>query len=191
LNKIGEDLLDHLNRLNFIFKNEVITTVCIKKFNGFSLFNENFGPFEQGKNYKLKFFIAKILINNNILKLAPNEKCDNIDVQRYAIAERDNQKLMQREYVYFLNKIKEYRFFMYKDVKDNIKPKIDLDRFNSYLSNIIDSRLLKLLRLSKAELTLEDEKRLTRTEFVLYKFINHIINTWRDFFLDAGMYSNN
>jgi len=98
---------------------------------------------------------------------------------------------MQREYVYFLNKIKEYRFFMHKDVKDNIKPKIDLDRFNSYLSNIIDSRLLKLLRLSKAELTLEDEKRLTRTEFVLYKFINHIINTWRDFFLDAGMYSNN
>ena len=191
MNKIGEDLLDHLNRLNFIFKNEEIKTVCIKKFNGFSLFNENFGPFEQGKNYKLKFFIAKILINNNILKLAPNEKCDNIDVQRYAIAERDNQKLMQREYVYFLNKIKEYRFFMHKDVKDNIKPKIDLDRFNSYLSNIIDSRLLKLLRLSKAELTLEDEKRLTRTEFVLYKFINHIINTWRDFFLDAGMYSNN
>ena len=75
------------------------------------------------------------------------------------------------------------RFFMEKDVKDGIKPMIDLDKFNSYLSNIIDNRLLKLLKLSKAELTLDDEKRLTISELTLYRLIFDLLSTWKTFFL--------
>ena len=186
MNKIDVELLDFLKRLNFIFKNQDIFTECIKNFERFSIFKEIFGPFEKGKKYRLKFFIAKILIDNNILKVASSGKCDNIDIQRYAIAEKDDQKLTKREVVHFLNKIKEYRFFLEKDVKDGNKPKIDLDRFNSYLSNVIDSRLLKLLRLSKAELTIDDERRLTKSEEVLYRFISKLINTWRNFYLEKN-----
>lgn len=191
LKKVEDDLLDFLSKLNFIFINEYIFTECIKDFDGFSIFNEAFGPFEIGKKYRLKFFIAKIFIENNILKIALNEKCNNIDVQRYAIAERDDQKLIKQENMHFLNKIKEFRFFMDKDTKEGIKPKMDLDRFNSYLSNIIDSRLLKLLRLSKTELTLDDEKRLTNSEQILYKFMFKFINTWRKFFLDTDIVNKN
>jgi len=184
LNYIKHELSDVLNRLNFIFKNEEITTLCIKDYNGISIFNEKIKPFEKNKKYRLKFFIARIFIENNILIVAPNDKCDNIDVQRYAISERDNQKLMQRDISHFLNKIREFRFFMEKDVKDGVKPMIDLDKFNSYLSNIIDNRLLKLLRLSKAKLTLDDEKRLTISELKLYRLIFDLLNTWKKFFLN-------
>ncbi len=186
MNKIDVELLDFLKRLNFIFKNQVIFTECIKNSERFSIFKEIFGPFEKSKKYRLKFFIAKILIDNNILKVASSEKCDNIDIQSYAIAEKDDQKLIKRDVVHFLNRIKEYRFFLEKDVKDSNKPKIDLDRFNSYLSNVIDSRLLKLLRLSKAELTMDDERRLTKSEVVLNRFISKLINTWRNFYLEKN-----
>ena len=71
-------------------------------------------------------------------------------------------------------------------VKTNQKPKVDLDRYNSYTSSIIDSRLLKLLRLSKAELSLDDEQRLTYSEKVLYKQLFSIIKAWRDFFLSKN-----
>ena len=91
---------------------------------------------------------------------------------------------MQRDILHFLNKIREFRFFMEKDVKDGIKPMIDLDKFNSYLSNIIDNRLLKLLRLSKAKLTLDDEKRLTISELKLYRLLFEHLNTWKRFFLN-------
>jgi hypothetical protein len=184
LNNIEHELSDVLNRLNFIFKNEEITTLCIKDYNGISIFNEKIKPFEKNKKYRLKFFIARIFIENNILTVAPNDKCDNIDVQRYAISEKDNQKLMQRDILHFLNKIREFRFFMEKDVKDGVKPMIDLDKFNSYLSNIIDNRLLKLLRLSKAKLTLDDEKRLTISELKLYRLIFDLLTTWKKFFLN-------
>ncbi|MFX1558217.1 MAG: hypothetical protein ACFFC9_13255 [Promethearchaeota archaeon] len=184
MNRIEAKLGDTLNRFNFIFKNEEIYTECIKYNEGFSILGENFGPFEKGKKYKLKLFLARPFIENNILKVAPSEKCDNTDVQRYAIAERDDQRLIQQDNKYFLNKIKEFQYFMEKKVKDRVKPMIDLDRYNSYLSDIINSRLLKLLRLTKSKLSLDDEKRLTNSEKALFDIIYDYINTWRTFYLE-------
>ena len=183
MSKIQVELYDSLNRINFIFKNAEIYTECIKNCEIFSILGEKFGPFEKGKKYRLKFFLAIPFIENNIMKIASSDKCDNIDVQRYAIIEKDSQQLVQQNDDYFLNKIKEFQFFLKKEVKDGIRPIIDLDRFNSYLSNIIDSRLLKLLRMSRSELSLVDEKKLTSSEKLLFDLFYKYIQTWRDFFL--------
>ena len=58
MNKIEADLVDILNRFNFIFKNEDIYTECIKNNESLSILGEKFGPFEKGKKYKLKLFLA-------------------------------------------------------------------------------------------------------------------------------------
>ena len=179
---IEERLANSLNRINFIFRNEKIIAECIKNFEGFSLLGESFGPFEKGKKYKLKLFSAIPFIEKDILKVAPTEKCDNIDVQRYAISERDDPKLIKRSNSYFLNKIREFKTIMENEINKKNKPVIDLDRYNSYTSNIIDSRLLKLLKLSRAELSLEDERILTNSEKLLYDYLYHLIKIWRDFF---------
>ena len=179
---IEERLANSLNRINFIFRNEKIIAECIKNYEGFSLLGESFGPFEKGKKYKLKLFSAIPFIEKDILKVAPTEKCDNIDVQRYAISERDDPKLIKRVNSYFLNKIREFKTIMENEINKKNKPVIDLDRYNSYTSNIIDSRLLKLLKLSLAELSLEDERLLTNSEKLLYDYFYNLIKIWRDFF---------
>ena len=66
---------------------------------------------------------------------------------------------------------------------DEIKPRRDLENFNSYLMNVIDNRLLKLLRLTKTELSLDAERRLTNSEQILFKRIHELVNTWRNFYL--------
>ena len=179
---IEERLYNSLSRINFVFQNEEIITECIKDFKGFSLLGESFGSFEIGKKYKLKLFCAIPFIEKGILKVALEDKCDNIDVQRYAISERDDPKLTKRTNKYFLNKIKEFKRFMENEVNNKNKPKIDLDRYNSYNANIVDSRLLKLLKLSMAELSLDDERLLTNSEKLLYNYLYYIIKTWREFF---------
>ncbi len=184
MEKIVAKLEDSLNRVNFIFKNEEITTECIDDYNRFSILGGNFGPFEKGEKYNLPFFVALSLIENNILKIAINEKCDNVDVQRYAISERDNQMLLQRDNLYFLNKIKEFKFFIEKEVEEKNKPKINSDRFTSYSTNIVDSRLLKLLKLAKSNLSVEDERRLTSSEMILFNKLSELIKGWRTFFLN-------
>ena len=163
-----------------------MNTECVRDNAGFSLFGEQFGPFEKGKNYKLKLFLAVPFIENSILKIVSSEKCDNIDVQRHAIAERDTQQLIPQDTNYFLNRIKEFRKFMEKDIIDEIKPRRDLENFNSYLMNIIDNRLLKLLRLTKTELSLDAERRLTNSEQILFKRMHELVNTWRSFYLSAN-----
>ena len=188
LELIEEGLKSSLSRLNFIFKNEIIVTEGIKDFEGFSLLGEKFGSFEQGKKYRLKLFCAEPFIEKDILKVNPTDKCDNIDVQRYAIGERDDLKLIERTNKFFLNKIKEFKRFMVSEVNKKNKPEIDLDRYNSYTYNIIDSRLLKILKLSMAELSLEDERRLTKSEKLLYNYLYSLIKIWRDFFLSYGKF---
>jgi len=184
MEKIVIKLDDSLSRVNFIFKNEEIATECINDYKHFSLLGGDFGPFEKGEKYSLPFFVALCLIENNILKIAINEKCDNVDVQRYAISERDNQMLLERKNSYFLNKIKEFKFFIEKEVEEKKKPKINLDRFTSYSTNIVDSRLLKLLKLAKSNLSLEDERKLTSSEIILFNKLSELIKSWRMFFLE-------
>lgn len=181
--EIKQDLEDLLNRVNLIFKHSEILTECVKDYNGFSLLNMKIGPFKKGKKYKIKYFLAVPLIEKNILDIAPEERCDNIVVQRYAVSERDDRKLREINDKYFLNKLKEFKSFMKKYVKEGKKPKADLDRFNSYMANIIDSRLLKLLRLTRTELSVSDERRLTNAEAILFSHISDLIHIWRKFYL--------
>jgi len=58
LEQIEIQLEDSLSRVNFIFKNEEISTESISDHNGFSILGESFGPFEKGKKYRLPYFIA-------------------------------------------------------------------------------------------------------------------------------------
>ncbi|MBY9010364.1 MAG: hypothetical protein KGD74_10915, partial [Candidatus Lokiarchaeota archaeon] len=58
------------------------------------------------------------------------------------------------------------------------------DRFTSYSTNIVDSRLLKLLKLAKSNLSVEDERRLTSSEMILFNKLSELIKGWRTFFLN-------
>ena len=104
LESIKSLLTNSLNRINFRYKNEKITAECIKSHGGLTILGESFGPFEKGKKYKLSLFSAIPFIENEILEIIQSEKCDNIDVQRFAISERDDQKLIQTDDQYFLQK---------------------------------------------------------------------------------------
>lgn len=184
LEKVEENFEDHLLRLNFIFKNQTITTECIKDHPGKSLLGEIYGPFEKNKQYKLKFFIAVPFIVSNYLKVIDIEKCDNVNVMNFAIEERDDQSLIRRESKNFLNKVKEFKIFMEKEVDKSLRPADDLKRYKSYYANIIDSRLSKLLRLAKVDLSLNDEQKLTNSELILFHNLSRIIKVWRQYFLN-------
>jgi len=183
LNKIEIQLEDSLNRVNFIFKNEEVTTECISDHNGFSILGESFGPFERGKQYRLPYFVALPFIENNVLKIYSKDKYDNTDVQGFAISERDDQSLIYRENKLFLNKIKEFRYLVEKEVNENKIPKRDLDLFSSHSINLVDNRLLKLLKLARASLSLDDERKLTSSEKLIFSKLYDIIKMWRNFFL--------
>ena len=187
LETIEEGFINSLNRINFIFKNEIITTECIKSHNGFKILGESFGPYEKGNKYKMKLFSAVPFIQNDILEIIQQEKCDNVDVQRYAISERDDQRLIQTNDNFFLSKIKEFKQFMLEDIKKRKKPQINLDRYSSYLLSIVDNRLLKLIRLAKTELSLDDERRLTISEKKLFDILFNIIKQWRNFFISNSL----
>ncbi len=183
MNAIEEKFIDSLDRINFTFKNKEILTECVKSLDGLLLYGESFGPFEKGKKYRLKFFKAIPFIEHDILTVDHGEILDNVIVQRFAIAERDEQTIVNQDMEFLLNKIKEFKRFIEKNVRDGKKPRINLDKFNSYFASLLDARLLKLLRLTKSELSLSDERRLSKSEFILYEKLYELIREWRELFL--------
>jgi len=70
-----------------------------------------------------------------------------------------------------------------KEVNENKIPKRDLDLFSSHSINLVDNRLLKLLKLARASLSLDDERKLTSSEKLVFSKLYDIIKTWRNFFL--------
>ncbi len=181
--KLEDNLVEYLQRINFILKNEEILTECIKDMDGFTLFGEKFGPFEREKRYKLPLFKAIPFIENKTLRIASSEKLDHSDVQRFSIEDRDNEMLIERKDKYFLNKIKEFKKFLEKEVKDGEKTQEFLKNYTSYYSLLLDRRLLKLLNLSRTELSVDEERRLSKSEQFLYNQIYNLIKNWRTFFL--------
>ncbi len=181
--RIEENLKDSLNRINQIFQNEKILTECIQDYHAIQIFDLKIGPFKRGKKYRFKFFIAAYLINKNILSLTSEERCDNIVVQRLAMQERDDHNLKNLGDKLFLNKLKEFRRFIKKSLEEGKIPKLNFDKFNSYLANLIDSRLLKLIKLGSTDLSIEDEQRFTTSERVFYSQISELVKAWRKFFL--------
>ena len=181
--KIETPLDDALKRINFIFKNNEILTECISNHEGISFLGEYLGPFEKGKRYKIRYFAAIPFIERDILMIHNDEKYDDKDIQRFAVNEVNvGEVLTKQEDPYFLTKLKEYRVIMEKNVNERKIPKIDLDRYNSYTSNYIDNRLVKILKLSKTDISLDDEKKLTNSENILFKIVSKIIRNWRKYF---------
>ncbi|TFF98306.1 MAG: hypothetical protein EU547_01875 [Promethearchaeota archaeon] len=183
--QIEESFTESLKRINFTFQNHKILTECIQDYKDINLFNTKLGPFKKGKKYSLKFFVAAHLINQNILKILPEERCDNVVVQRFAMRERENQELKELEDPLFLNKLKEFRRFIKLEMRKGEIPKFNFDKFNSFMANLIDSRLLKLLKLGSINLSVDDEHTLTSSEKVFYKKVSKLIKAWREFFLSG------
>jgi len=186
MNEIESDLNDSLMRFNFILKNKAFYMDCVKNLDAISVLGKNIGPFEKGKKYKMKLFEAIPFIDANVLIISDKEKCDNVTVQGYTIAEKDENRLVRRDDNLVLNKIREFKKFMEKAIRDGTKPRDFLNKYSADLMFLIDSRLNKLLLLSKTEISMDDERRLTSSEKYLYKQINKMIKTWRKFFLSSN-----
>ncbi|MHA1802964.1 MAG: hypothetical protein ACTSU4_00345 [Promethearchaeota archaeon] len=186
MNLISQNLINSLRRINLIFQHEIIQTYCVKDYNGFELLGYSFPKFKNNNKYNLPFFLALPLIEKNILSVSPADKCDHLDVQRHAFNEKNEQQLANPEQEFLLNKIKEFKTIMKNDVDKGIKTNLAMDNFNSYYSNLIDTRLLKILKLAISEFSLEEEKKLTTSERILIKMLSNLIKTWRNFFLEKN-----
>ncbi|MHA1725089.1 MAG: hypothetical protein ACTSYC_12580 [Promethearchaeota archaeon] len=190
MNLISQNLINSLRRINLIFQHEIIQTYCIKDYNGFELLGYSFTKFKRNNKYNLPFYLAFPFIERNILSVSPSDKCDHLDVQRYAFNEKNEQKLANPEQEFLLNKIKEFKTIMKNDVEKGFKTNLAMDNFNSYYSNLLDTRLLKILKLAISEFSLEDEKKLTNSEKILLKMLSNLIKTWRKFFLEKNLGSS-
>lgn len=190
MHRVEEKFIDTMKRLDFLFKNEVIITECVKNYDGMNISGEKFGPFIKGNKYRMPLFEALPFIEHDILKIENSVKCDNVSVQRYAIAERDDQRLIKQDRKLFLFMIKQFKKFMEKQVAERAIPQDFLDKYNSYFSNLLDMRLLKVLRLTKTKLNPSDKQRLTLSENLLFKRIYSLLKTWKNVLLEKEMGRN-
>ena len=79
--------------------------------------------------------------------------------------------------------LKSWKTFIEIEIQKGLRPHLDKDKYNSYIMSILDNRLLKLLKLTKTELSIDDERRLTFSEQALFSKIYILVKSWREFYL--------
>ncbi len=138
------------------------------------------GPFEEGSEYRVRYWIAKELVDSGIARLRE----DRLELARLAKIqwkERvQSSRRMSKLPENFYPKLR--RYFQALEVEITKKPDKTLERekANQLAQDIINSRVKKIVSLASAptqtQQTLND---LTREERLLYNKIHNLVDEWR------------
>ena len=165
-------------------KNELIhqkvDTTCSKAMPAFRHLGRKIGPFKVGHPYTLENYIARILVEEQILKYTDvghlNRKAiQKINFQESTIPElrpikEDFIYLQAHEQLEILNK-------MYERGKI---PRQEFTQFYSDVNDLIRVRISKINRLAIQQKTPQASKLLTTEEKILYDRLSKTIEEWRN-----------
>lgn len=173
-------ITSELNRKKNELIHKKVDTTCSKSMPAFRHLGRKLGPFKVGHPYTLENYIARILVEEQILKYTDvghlNRKAiQKINFQESTIPELrpindDFIYLQAHEQLEILNK-------MYERGKI---PRQEFTQFYSDVNDLIRVRISKINRLAIQQKTPQVSKLLTSEEKILYDRLSKTIEEWRN-----------
>lgn len=165
---------------DFVFENNLVSVIAIKDCPKIDLVGFSIGPFKEGKEYEIRFWVARELEKEGIVNIR-ERAIDAAKLYRTQWTERI-QALGQ------LSSLPEGFYPMLRrmieDLKISSKTSPEKLREYEYVQNlsldIINCRLKKIISLASS--TIQDSqilKNLTVEEKDLYERVRRIVNEWR------------
>ena len=173
-------LANKIDELDFAFENSLVKIVANRNCQKIALAGLEVGPFEEGNEYRVRYWIARELVNSGIARFRE----DRLELARLAKTqwkERvQSSRRMSKLPENFYPKLR--RYFQKLELEITKKPDKTLERekANQLAQDIINSRVKKIVSLASAptqtQQTLND---LTREERLLYNEIHNLVDEWR------------
>jgi len=175
-----------IKTLDFCFENLLVTIVANRNYPEIQLAGLSAGPFEEGNEYEVHYWIAQELAESGIVHFREDDCLDATKLY----------KIQWKERVQIAGQISELKEDFYPKLRRylaNIKAEIakhpekaqEYEKAKHLAWDIVNSRLKKIIALSSGPVqTGQIKKKFTCEERFIYEQLGKIINEWKAQILD-------
>lgn len=167
---------------DFVFENKPIKVVANRNEPIIELAGLKVGPFEEGREYEVRFWIAKELEKTGIVRFREEDILDVVKLHKIHWKERvqptNKVSLLPEE---FYPKLRRYLCYLKKASNNNSEKLKEQGKSERISRDIVNCRVKKIVSLaSSLPLTAQALQNLAPEERTLYHRLHKIISNWRD-----------
>ncbi|MFQ6094770.1 MAG: hypothetical protein ACE5NN_01380 [Candidatus Bathyarchaeia archaeon] len=166
---------------DFIFENTLVRVVALRNSPKINLIGMEVGPFEEGNEYSLMFWIAKELEKAGVVRFPEEERLDVSRLYKIQWTERI-QPVSQISSLpeAFYPRLRHMLAELKRSSKNNLEKMKRYETMRRLSQDIVSCRLKKIISLASASGGVEQIlKNLTVEERKLHKELRRIISDWR------------
>ena len=175
-----------VKNLDFRFQNSLVKIVADRNYSVIQLAGLSAGPFEEGNEYEVHYWIAQELAEAGIVHFREDDCLNATKLYKIQWKERVQVAGQISELEEdFYPKLRRYLASIKKDIAKHPEKAQEYEKAKQSAWDIVNSRLKKIVALSSGPPQTEQIiKKFTREEQFIYKQLSKIINEWKAQILD-------
>jgi hypothetical protein len=181
--RLSIDSAKFIKDIDFIFKNMTVKIVANRDSNRIDLAGIKIGPFQEGKEYEVKYWIADELKKTGIARILMEDPLDLMLLNKIHWKERvqASQKLTSLP-EHFYPKLRRFLRDLNKKTIKKPEKRNDFEKAKNLSIDISRMRLKKIVSLASSgrDQTGQILRTLTKEEKYVYDYIHKIISEWKN-----------
>ncbi len=167
---------------DFVFENTPVKILVNRNCPEMELAGLTIGPFQEGKEYEVRFWIAEELEKAGIARIREEEMLDAMKLHKIHWKERvQSVKQISSLSEDFYPRLRRYLSTVRGDALKKPEKMKEYERASGLSRDIVDCRLKKIISLASASTQTEQFlKSMTREERAIYERLHEIITSWKD-----------
>jgi len=170
-----------IGKMDFSYEHSSVKIIANRNCPEISLAGLDVGPFEEGNEYEIQFWIAKELEKAGIARFREEQRLDAAAVYKIQWTERVQtsgqiSKLPENFYPRLRRYLKELRM----EATKNPEKMREHEKITGSIQDVINARLKKLVSIASVQTQTEQVlKNFTGEERLLYERLHRLIHEWR------------
>lgn len=156
-----------------------VDVIVIKEFPTFTILGKRIGPFKLGHPMTIEQYIARILVEEGIVKFDDSSQLDRKGIQKINFKESTNPELGKIAEDFIYTQAREQLEITNSLYEQGKVPRQDFKQLLSDVNDLIRVRLAKINRLAVQNGRSQSERFLTQEEKILYEEISEKIQEWK------------
>jgi len=175
-----------IKETDFEFENATIRIIANRNSPKIELAGFKIGPFEEGAEYTIRFWVARELVNAGIAHFREEESLDEVKLYKIQWKERvQSGKRFSTLPEDFYFKLRRYLADVKREAAIRTEKMREYEKTSGLSRDIINCRIKKIVSLSSSPAqTSQILKNLTREERMIYNHLYNVISEWRSKILE-------
>jgi hypothetical protein len=178
---MAKALRGFIENMDFSFEHSPVKVVANRNCPEIKLAGLNLGPFEEGNEYELQFWVAKELEKAGIARFREEQRLDAAAVYKIQWTERvQTSGQVSRLPENFYPKLRRYLKELKAESTKNPEKMREYEKITGSIRDVVNARLKKLVSIASASAQTEQVlKNFTSEERLLYDQLHKFIHKWR------------